>query len=60
VITAVMIVAAGQCLLPLDPPPKPAEIARVVNKIGAAFDVSADVTRQAYDFWLKKIANLTA
>jgi hypothetical protein len=55
-----MIVAAGQCLLPLDPPPKPAEIARVVNKIGAAFDVSADVTRQAYDFWLKKIANLTA
>ena len=54
-ITANQIVAAGQCLLPLDPPPSNVEIDDVVGKIARAFRVPFTTEQDARGLWRKRI-----
>lgn len=52
------IVAAGQCLLPLSPPPDPVEIDAVLKRLQTAFQFPTSIRLAAEREWNARIAKL--
>jgi hypothetical protein len=49
------LVAAGQCLLPLEPKPTAAQIRGIIAKLGAAFDATREMQEVAILEWCARI-----